>query len=402
MPLLSRSALLLASVLAPTAVSAQWQSQSSPTDVELRGLSVVSPNVVWASGQRGTVLHTVDGGTAWTRDTIPGAGALDLRAIAATSATRAHAISIGDSSRVYRTTDGGRTWSLRWSATRKGTFLDAIRFWDARHGIAMSDPVGGKLLLIVTNDGGDTWQEIPPERLPPALEGEGGFAASGTCLAVFGASNVWIATGGASSARLYHSADRGRTWTVRDTPLRAGVASAGVFSVAFRDARHGAIAGGDYEKPALRGRNFATTDDGGLSWTLTDSAASPSGYRSAVAFVPRTRANTLVAVGLTGTDVSTDGGRTWKSVDSTGYNSVAFASPTAGWAVGPKGRIARWTGDMPDRPPVTRDATMSPHVRLGSPASTFGRRAAAKHSASTSVSASRPEQDHRAAPTPSE
>ena len=341
--------LSLVGVLAPSAVAAQWQAQSSPTDVELRGLSVVSANVVWASGQRGTVVRTIDGGATWTRDTIPGAATLDLRAIAATSPTTAHAISIGDSSRVYRTIDGGRTWALRWSATRKGTFLDAIRFWDARHGIAMSDPVGGKLLLIVTSDGGDTWQEIPAERLPSALEGEGGFAASGTCLAVQGESNAWIATGGAASARVYHSPDRGRTWTVHDTPLRAGVASAGVFSVAFRDTRHGVIAGGDYQKPDLRGRNLATTTDGGHTWTLTDSVTSPAGYRSAVTFVPGTRANTLVAVGLTGTDVSIDDGLSWTSADSTAYNSVAFASPTAGWAVGPKGRIARWTGRAPDR-----------------------------------------------------
>ena len=338
----------LATVAGSAPVEAQWQPQASPTDVELRGLSVVSPSVVWASGQRGTVLRTTDGGVHWSRDTIPGAGTLDLRAIAATSPTTAHAISIADSSRVYRTTDGGRTWSRRWSATRKGTFLDAIQFWDASNGIAMSDPVDGKLLLIVTSDGGDSWREIPADRLPPALPGEGGFAASGTCLAVQGTTHVWIATGGAASSRLYHSADRGATWTVHDTPLRAGVPSAGVFSAAFRDARHGVIAGGDYEKPALRGRNLATTSDGGATWTLTDSAASPAGYRSAVAIVPGTRANTLVAVGLTGTDVSVDGGTTWQSADTTAYNSVAFASPSAGGAVGPKGRIARWAGAAPD------------------------------------------------------
>jgi photosystem II stability/assembly factor-like uncharacterized protein len=338
----------LATVAAATRASAQWQPQTTPTDAELRGLSVVSPSVVWASGQRGTVVRTTDGGAHWTRDTIPGAATLDLRAIAATSPSTAHAISIGDSSRVYRTTDGGRSWSLRWSATRKGTFLDAIRFWDARHGIAMSDPVDGKLLVIVTSDGGDTWQEIPADHLPPALQGEGGFAASGTCLAVYGTSHVWIATGGSASARVYHSPDRGATWMVHDTPLRAGVASAGVFSVAFRDERHGVIAGGDYEKPALRGRNLATTSDGGATWTLTDSAATPAGYRSAVAIVPGTRANTLVAVGLTGTDVSVDNGATWQRADSTAYNSVAFASPSAGWAVGPKGRIARWSGVVPD------------------------------------------------------
>jgi photosystem II stability/assembly factor-like uncharacterized protein len=339
---------LVCALVVSTSASAQWRPQSSSTDVELRGLSVVSPSVVWASGQHGTVVHTADGGAHWTRDTIPGAGALDLRAIAATSAATAHAISIGDSSRVYRTTDGGRTWSLRWSATRKGTFLDAIRFWDARNGIAMSDPVDGKLLVIVTSDGGESWQEIPADRLPPALPGEGGFAASGTCLAVVGGTHVWIATGGAASARVYHSPDRGATWTVHDTPLRAGVPPAGVFSVAFRDARHGVIAGGNYEKPDLRGRNLATTSDGGATWTLTDSATSPAGYRSAVAIVPGTRANTLVAVGLTGTDVSVDDGTTWQRTDSTAYNSVAFASASAGWAVGPKGRLARWSGPVPD------------------------------------------------------
>jgi photosystem II stability/assembly factor-like uncharacterized protein len=318
-------------------------------EVELRGLSVVSPRVVWASGARGTVVHTTDGGARWTAHTIPGADSLDLRAIAATSSRTAHAMSIADSSRIYRTTDGGRTWSLRWAATRKGTFLDAIRFWDARRGIAMSDPVNGKFLLVMTADGGNSWNEIAPERIPPALPGEGGFAASGSCLAVYGAAHVWFVTGGAATARVYRSTNGGRSWSVHDTPIRAGAPSAGAFSIAFRDTRHGVIAGGDYANPAVPGRNLAVTSDGGVTWTLTDSAAAPPGYRSAVAFVPRTRTNTMVAVGLTGTDVSADGGRSWRRADTTAYNSVGFASPTAGWAVGPRGRIARWAGPLATR-----------------------------------------------------
>ena len=346
--------LALGYMTVPCVARAQWVAQVSPVDVELRGLSVLSPRVVWASGQRGTVLHTSDAGAHGTRDTIPGASALDLRAIAATSATTAHAISIADSSRIYRTTDGGRTWERRWSATRKGTFLDAIQFWDAQHGIAMSDPVDGRFLILTTNDGGDSWHEIPADRIPAAIEGEGGFAASGTCLAVWGSSHVWIASGGAARARVYHSADRGRTWTVSDAPLRAGIASAGIFSIAFRDAQHGVIAGGDYQQPSLPGRNVALTSDGGATWTLVDSAAAPAGYRSAVTFVPGTRGATLVAVGLTGTDESRDGGATWTRVDSTAYNSVAFASEAFGWAVGPKGRIARWVGALRSTPSSAR------------------------------------------------
>ena len=320
-------------------LAAQWVLQASGTTVELRGLSVSSPRVAWASGQRGTVIHTTDGGTHWTTHLVPGAELLDLRAIEATSATTAFAMSIGDSSRIFRTTDGGKTWSLRLILTRKGSFLDAIRFWDSRHGISMSDPVDGHFYLVSTADGGETWKEIPTDRMPAALPSEGAFAASGSCLTLFGTADVWFVTGGATTARVYHSADRGRSWTVSDSPLRAGAAARGIFSIAFRDPRNGAISGGDYEKPTLGGRNMALTRDGGVTWTLVDSATSPQGYRSAVAFVADSRGQSLIAVGTSGSDVSDDGGLTWQPYDSVGYNSVQTAHGVA-FVVGPKGRVA--------------------------------------------------------------
>ena len=322
-------------------VQAQWVTQPSGTDADLRGLSVVAPAVVWASGARGTVLRTTNGGTTWTLATIPDALHLDLRGIAATSSTVAHAMSIADSSRIFRTVDGGRTWSLRYMSLRKGSFFDAIRFFDPKHGIVMSDPVDGRFLLVTTNDGGETWQEVPAERLPPCLPGERAYAASGSGIATFGR-HVWFVSGGAATARVFHSTDRGTTWTVSDSPIRAGIRTAGIFSIAFRDAMHGVIAGGDYRQPALRGRNLALTSDGGATWTVVDSATSPMGFRSAVAFVPGTNGKRLVAVGLNGTDISSDGGRTWVAVDSAAYNAVAFASRTAGFAVGAKGSVAKF------------------------------------------------------------
>ena len=330
----------LAVALLSTPLAAQWEPQASGTTVELRGLSVLSASVAWASGQRGTVLRTTDGGVHWTSRTIPGAELLDLRAIEATSPTTAFAMSIGDSSRIFRTTDGGKTWSLRLILTQKGTFLDAIRFWDAKHGIAMSDPVNGHFYLVTTNDGGNTWNEAPTDRMPAALPSEGAFAASGSCLAVMGTSDVWFVTGGAATARVFHSSDSGRSWTVSDSPLRAGGAPRGVFSVAFRDVRNGAIAGGDYEKPTLGGRNLALTLDGGVTWTLVDSASSPLGYRSAVAFAPGSAGRRLVAVGISGSDRSDDGGATWVPLDTVGYNSVQVGRGYA-FVVGPKGRVAR-------------------------------------------------------------
>ena len=330
----------VAALLLVQSLAAQWVPQASGTAVELRGLSVFSPSVTWASGQRGTVLRTTDGGAHWKTHIVPGAELFDLRAVAATSANTAYAMSIGDSSRIFRTTDGGTTWSLRLILTQKGTFLDAIRFWDAQHGIAMSDPVDGRFYLVATNDGGNTWKELPVDRMPAALPNEGAFAASGSCLTVMGKSDVWFVTGGATTARVFHATDRGRSWTVSDSPLRAGGAPRGIFSVAFRDLRNGAIAGGDYEKPALGGRNVALTHDGGMTWTLVDSTSSPRGYRSAVSFVSGSNGRQLLAAGTSGTDRSNDGGATWVAVDTVGYNSVQV---TRGYAfvVGPKGRVAR-------------------------------------------------------------
>src|SRR5205085_4151979 len=128
-------------------------------------------------------------------------------------------------------------WKPTLVGTKKGSFFDAIQFWDAKHGIAVSDPVDGKFLFITTDDGGDTWGEVSPAGVPAALANEGGFAASGSCLAVYGKRDVWFATGGASVARVYHSGDRGKTWQVYETPIRAGAASEGAFSVQFRDAK---------------------------------------------------------------------------------------------------------------------------------------------------------------------
>src|SRR5579884_3681208 len=338
-----RCSVLSLVIAAPLA--AQWTPLASGTTAEFRGLSAVNATTVWASGTRGRVARTTDGGATWTIDTIHGADALDLRAIVARGATRAWALSAGPAeagqAKIYRTLDG-HTWTQQFATARSGVFLDAMAFWDDTHGIAMSDPVGGKLYLLATDDGGATWTRLPTDQAPAVLAHEAAFAASGTCITVEGTSNVWIATGGGARARVFRSTDRGRTWNVADTPIHAGNASSGIFSVAFRDAQHGVVVGGDYAQPKTPFDNVALTSDGGRTWTLATGPL-PPGYMSAVAYVPGTSGQALVAVGLAGTARSLDGGNRWEMVDSVAYNSVAFAARDAGWAAGPRGRIAKWT-----------------------------------------------------------
>jgi photosystem II stability/assembly factor-like uncharacterized protein len=122
---------------------------------------------------------------------------------------------------------------------------------------------------------------------------------------------------------------------VSATPVAAGVASAGIFSIALRDRDHGMIVGGDYRKPDAVGATAAVTADGGKTWALLDGRLP---YRSAVAWA-RDR---WVAVGTSGSHASRDDGHTWSPLDRENYNAVGFAPTGEGWAVGPKGRIARF------------------------------------------------------------
>jgi len=310
--------------------------QNSRTDVQLRGISAVSAKVAWASGAKGTVLRTIDGGTTWETLVIAGADSLDFRDIQAFDQNTAFVLSIGpgDQSRIYKTSDGGKIWQRQFTNSDPKAFYDCFAFWDSTHGIAVSDSVDGKFPLIATADG-MTWNPVAVKNMPVALPNEGAFAASGTCIATFGKSDVWFGTGG-PAARVFHSADRGKNWIVTETPIIHGAASQGVFSLAFWTAKDGVAVGGDYKEPKKGESTAAVTHDGGKTWTLA--SKQPGGYRSAVA---ADASRLLMAVGTSGVDVSDDGGIIWRKFGTEDLNAVTIEG-IWGWAVGPTGRISKF------------------------------------------------------------
>lgn len=332
-----RPTLLLSIVLASLTLQPPntWTMQQSGVTARLRGVSAASADVAWASGAGGTVLRTEDRGATWRRLVVHDAEKLDFRDVDAVSERTAFVLSIGpgDASRIYKTTDAGATWTLQFRNSDPQAFYDAMAFRDERHGYAVSDSVDGAFVLLRTDDGGANWTRIPADRLPPALPGEGAYAASGSNIAVLD-DHVWIGT---TASRVLRSTDSGRTWSVVQTPLAAGP-SAGIFSVAFRDRARGIVVGGDYKIEAEAKDNAAITEDGGRTWTMVNGL---SGFRSAVAFVPGAP-RTAIAVGPSGSDISTDGGQTWRVLPGPGFHALAFAPrvPMA-WAVGEKGGIGR-------------------------------------------------------------
>jgi len=242
--------------------------QNSGTTNGLIAVWPVNPQIVWASGRNGTYTVTTDGGLTWNANVVPGAEALQFRDVQAVNADIAYLLSIGDNPtdfRIYKTEDGGATWTIQFENQNPNAFYDGFAFWTPNRGIAHSDSVNGVFPDLRTTDG-TTWQDIS-NNMPAALPGEFSFASSGTCVTTQGGRNAWIATGGAAIARVLATRDGGDTWNPYNTPLVSSP-SAGAFSVAFRDPFHGIVGGGVLDPGDPNNARTATSSDGGQPWAL--------------------------------------------------------------------------------------------------------------------------------------
>ncbi len=329
--------------------------QNSGTTQGLIAVSPVNSRVVWASGRGGTFVVTTDGGQTWRAGVVAGAEALQFRDVQGVSDKVAYLLSIGSGtdSRIYKTTYCGATWTLQFQNQTAAAFYDCFAFWTPSDGIAQSDSVNGRFPVIRTTDG-TTWHDIG-DNLPLSLDGESSFASSGTCVAAQGKSNAWIVTGGASPSRVLATEDRGDNWNAYNSPLR-GSPSAGIFSVAFRDAQHGIIGGGDLDPAAPPFDQTATSRDGGKTWTITPEQpnigtlfglayAGEVGIGRGPSGVAHDNANanrTVVVTGPGGSAWTPDEGNTWFNLPGvSGCWGVAFGSPKVGWLVGTGGQIQR-------------------------------------------------------------
>ncbi|MFZ0731095.1 MAG: hypothetical protein WAM79_02105 [Candidatus Sulfotelmatobacter sp.] len=351
--------LLLFLLLAASAAAQSPRLQTSHTTESLRGVSAVSQRIIWASGTHGTYLRTINGGRTWTPAQVPGASTLDFRGVVAFSADEAFLMSSGpgDQSHIYHTTDAGRHWQLEFTNANPKGFFDSIAFWDPHHGIVLGDPIpdeNGKLKfeLLLTDDG-QSWRRLPPAELPEALEGEGAFAASNTCLAIHSTAskhtwaeppsavhdpNIWFASGG-KAARVFHSTDGGKSWQILDTPIVHGPDSAGIFSIAFRSATDGVIAGGDYKHPQADGTNLAFTHDGGKTWQL--SSFHPQTYFSAATYGANNHLFVVAQDSILELDSAQNPRRVrLKKNPGAAFNAIAACPQQGAIVVGAKGLIA--------------------------------------------------------------
>jgi len=321
--------------------SPRLTAQRSGTTNRLQAISPVNAQVVWASGINGTYTVTTNGGRTWHAGVVPGAELLQFRDVEAVSASEAYllAAGVGTDSRVYKTVDGGHTWKLQFKNRDPNGFYDCFAFWTPDRGITMADAVNGRFPVIRTTDGRH-WSNIS-SHLPAAQAGEAAFAASGTCVATQGTNRAWIGTGGAAKARILRTSDGGNSWKAYKTPIVQGTASSGVITVAFRDASHGILAGGELAAPTQFSDNVAVSTDGGRTWQLAKRTPFP-GAAYGLSYVGGSRENNVVITGPGGAAWSRTEGQSWHLLPGVqNYWAVAFAGPDDGWLVGTEGRILK-------------------------------------------------------------
>jgi photosystem II stability/assembly factor-like uncharacterized protein len=296
-----------------------------PYETSLRGLFNVTDSVSWASGSNGYIFTSTN--MEWEGAPVDTFKTLDFRDVHGFSAQEAILMSSLEDSKIYKTFDGANSWKLVYENDSSGIFFNGLDFWDANNGIAFSDPIGDQLFIITTTDGGMSWHKLEALDLPKTLNGEAGFAASGTGIVCVGDSSVYIGTGGGEVARVFRSQNRGKNWKVVETPMRNGEAS-GIYSITFLDELNGVAVGGNYIDSANITGNCVLTSDGGLTWRLPQTP--PNGYRSGVAHNGN---GTLISTGRNGVDVSYDKGNNWAFVSDSAYYSVVLTA-NSGWLSG--------------------------------------------------------------------
>jgi photosystem II stability/assembly factor-like uncharacterized protein len=326
----------------PAMVAGTITEQESHTTALLQAVSAVNDSVIWVSGHRATWVRTVDGGRTWLPGAMTGPdSALQFRDIQAVSATTAYLLAAGpgERSRIYKTTDAGQSWQLQFMNRDSAAFYDCFGFWDPTHGIAVSDAVNGRMIVIRTEDG-EHWSAVAGAGMPAAVPGEGSPAAGGTCLIARGQGRAWFAT--EPVARVYRSADRGEHWSVVATPIVSGDNS-GVATLAFRDEKHGMALGGRLLKPDDTSDSVAAvTSDGGATWTIVHRPTfSGAVYGSAVAV------GGYVVAGPKGLAWTANDGRSWTALGGAAYWAVDCTARNTCWAAGPGGRITRVTFGPP-------------------------------------------------------
>lgn len=290
-------------------------------EISIRAIEAIDEHTMWFAGSNGKVGYTQDGGQSFKIHTIAYDTLMpEFRAIARTKEA-VFVLSIASPALLYKSSDMGENWEIVYKEDDKAAFYNSMAISKSGLGVAVGDPIDKCLSVLISEDYGNTWSKLSCDILPVVVDGEAGFAASNSNVQIIGDS-IWLVSGG-TKARVFHSENRGESWSVYNTPIINGGQMTGIYSTHFYDSKHGFIFGGDWNSKETNTKNKAFSDDGGRTWTLLANGEYP-GYRSSVRYIPNSNAKKLIAVGTPGTSLTKDGGKSWVPLNKESFYTIRF------------------------------------------------------------------------------
>jgi len=295
----------------------------------IRAIEILSDSTVAYAGSIGDVgIISETGQLVKTQKIVTDSIVPHFRALAKNQNTL-FALNIANPALLYKIDNN--TATIVYKEVHEKVFYDSMQFFDEQHGIAVGDPTNNCLSIIITSDGGNTWEKISCENLPKIDDGEAAFAASNTNIAIVG-TNAWIATGGVK-ARVFHTNDMGLTWNVYNTPIIQGKSTTGIYTIDFYNNNQGIICGGDYTNKFGGSANKSLTFDGGKTWEVVSENSLPN-YVSCVQYIPNTEGKELISVSTNGIFYSNNAGRNWEKVSNEGFYAIRFVNSNNAWLSG--------------------------------------------------------------------
>lgn len=288
------------------AVRAAAQHGGSPTwqalgpaggEVNAVARSTTQPTLAFAATVS-DLYRSTDGGTTWTRTEVVGGQTTHDVEVAADGT-----VYLGTDDSIWRSTDDGLTWSKLTLGI--GT-IDAVLevTIDPTNGshlwAGISDGFGSQANNVIrSTDSGATWSSVTPPLATP-------ISCTGITLDPTDTDRVFAVFGGAfGGGSVWFSADGGTTWTDR---------SAGLPNNPMQDAVHDGtrvlVGGGQLFGSQSVG--LYVSSDNGATWDSLHDITWPQLVVNDIALDPTDTDTVLVATAGTGVHRSTDGGASWQ------------------------------------------------------------------------------------------
>ena len=294
----------------------QWNKSLTGQTSLVDNMSLVKDTTLWIKDQTGeSVSLSNNSGKSWITKKLPevmingGTGGF-----CAVSNTTAYMIVSNADKGVYKTTDGGDTWTKQSTGfTASSPWPDFVYFWNGNDGVCVGDASGDvNFEIYTTSNGGEQWNSVNVSNIPQ-VRNEYTFG-SNMYFRVHG-NTLYFLT---STSRIFKTSDKGLTWTVINTPLNGFDINNVSFD--FKDDLHGLIS---YYSSST-GSLLYSTSDGGANWIPINTSDFFENlfYNETIGTYFSTHANY-------GLSYSKDDGQTWTihpTFSNIGLSAVAASS----------------------------------------------------------------------------